>query len=236
MQNKITFGFYIAIILILVWLWNTGYGQIYLYPFTILATYFHEMGHGLAAMLVGADFNYLMIYPDGSGVAVHSSLDGVGRFGSALIAISGPLGPTIFGFFLIYFSKSQNASKWLLVSLGAFIIITTVIWVRSFFGAIFLIVVGIILILFGSIRNEKFKEKLSQFIGITAMLSLYQNVDYLFTEITMTNDGKFIFSDTGYLEEYLFLPHWFWAILIIAISLTLGFISFKHIFENKEMV
>ena len=32
-------------------LWQTYWGSLLLYPFTILATWFHEMGHGLAAIL-----------------------------------------------------------------------------------------------------------------------------------------------------------------------------------------
>ncbi|HEY6814612.1 MAG TPA: M50 family metallopeptidase, partial [Croceibacterium sp.] len=50
-------------------LWQTYWGSLLLYPFTILATWFHEMGHGIAAMLVGGQFDRLMIYQDGSGVA-----------------------------------------------------------------------------------------------------------------------------------------------------------------------
>jgi hypothetical protein len=34
-------------------LWQTYWGSLLLYPFTILATWFHEMGHGLAAILAG---------------------------------------------------------------------------------------------------------------------------------------------------------------------------------------
>ena len=34
-------------------LWQVPYGDTLLYPFTLLATWFHEMGHGLASMLLG---------------------------------------------------------------------------------------------------------------------------------------------------------------------------------------
>ena len=50
-------------------LWQTYWGSLLLYPFTILATWFHEMGHGLAAILAGGRFEQLAIYADGSGVA-----------------------------------------------------------------------------------------------------------------------------------------------------------------------
>ena len=45
--------------------WQTGPGRLVLYPFAILATWFHEMEHGLAALLTGACFERLVIAPSG---------------------------------------------------------------------------------------------------------------------------------------------------------------------------
>ena len=76
-------------------LWQTHVGSLLLYPFTILATWFHEMGHGLMAMLTGRGFERLQIFADGSGVAQSMRpVDGYGVI-DALIAASGPLGPAI---------------------------------------------------------------------------------------------------------------------------------------------
>ena len=51
-------------------LWHTPFGALLLYPFTILTTWFHEMGHGIGAIFMGERFEQLEIYPDGSGVAL----------------------------------------------------------------------------------------------------------------------------------------------------------------------
>ena len=51
-------------------IWHAPFGALLLYPFTILSTWFHEMGHGLSAILMGERFDSLVIYPDGSGVAM----------------------------------------------------------------------------------------------------------------------------------------------------------------------
>lgn len=37
-------------------LWRFPWGNYLLYPFTLLATWFHEMGHGLTALLLGESF------------------------------------------------------------------------------------------------------------------------------------------------------------------------------------
>ena len=41
------------------------------------ATYAHEMGHGLTAVIVGGEFEYFKMWADGSGVAMHLSPGGV---------------------------------------------------------------------------------------------------------------------------------------------------------------
>ena len=45
------------------------FGNYLVYPFTILTTWFHEMGHGLTALVMGQDFVRLQIFANGSGLA-----------------------------------------------------------------------------------------------------------------------------------------------------------------------
>src|SRR5215217_8633793 len=112
-------------------LWQTTLGGLLLYPFTILATWFHEMGHGIAAMLTGRGFERLLIFADGSGVALsRGPADGYGVT-DALIAASGPLGPAIAGAALIVCSRSPKATRIALAVLGAALIVSTLVWVRS---------------------------------------------------------------------------------------------------------
>src|ERR1043166_7426300 len=100
-----------GIALVSILLWQTALGSLLLYPFTILATWFHEMGHGLAAMLAGRGFERLLIFADGSGVAESlRPADGYGLT-DVLIAASGPLGPAIAGAALILASRSPKATR-----------------------------------------------------------------------------------------------------------------------------
>ncbi|PKL76350.1 MAG: peptidase M50, partial [Candidatus Melainabacteria bacterium HGW-Melainabacteria-1] len=48
--KKKTVQWLIVAAMITVMLWQMPFGGLALYPFTILATWFHEMGHGLSAM------------------------------------------------------------------------------------------------------------------------------------------------------------------------------------------
>ncbi|MEC7160321.1 MAG: M50 family metallopeptidase, partial [Pseudomonadota bacterium] len=49
--------------------WQTQTGTMLLLPFTLLSTWWHEMAHGLTAAALGAEFERLVIYANGSGYA-----------------------------------------------------------------------------------------------------------------------------------------------------------------------
>src|SRR5687767_5396974 len=132
----------LGIALASIMLWQTRLGSLLLYPFTILATWFHEMGHGIAAMLTGRGFERLLIFADGSGVAQSlGPADGY-RLTDVLIAASGPLGPAIAGALLIISSRSATTTRNALAALGIALILSTAIWVRSLTGWLVLPALG----------------------------------------------------------------------------------------------
>jgi len=83
----------VAVAIASIGLWQTQTGSMILYPFTILATWFHEMGHGITTLLTGSDFRELVIHPDGSGYAVSVRPADGSRIADALISAGGRWGP-----------------------------------------------------------------------------------------------------------------------------------------------
>jgi hypothetical protein len=124
-------------------LWQFPWGNYLLYPFTLLATWFHEMGHGLMALLLGGEFHRLEIYPDGSGLAIHSGQLFLGRVGRALVAAAGPMGPPLAGALFILTSRRRGTARLGLVFLGSLLLLSTLLWVRSPFGLLFLPAMGL---------------------------------------------------------------------------------------------
>jgi hypothetical protein len=47
-------------------------------------------------------------------------------------------------------------------------------------------------------------------------------------------DGQQMVSDTGQIAQQLFLPHWFWAFLIIAITFGLLYFSFRIAYLDDD--
>src|SRR5436305_1988951 len=75
--------------------WQFAIGRQILYPFTLLATYAHEMGHGLTALVLGGHFESLEMYANGSGLAQWTG--DLGRIARGLVAAGGLVGPSIAG-------------------------------------------------------------------------------------------------------------------------------------------
>jgi hypothetical protein len=220
-----------GIALVSIILWQTYLGSIALYPFTILATWFHEMGHGIGAMLTGSRFERLLIFPDGSGVAMSLRPSDGYRMTDAFIATSGPLGPAIAGTLLIIASRSAKATRTALTVLGTALIVSTVIWVRSLTGWIFLPALGLGILVLALRGSQPWQRFGIQLLGVQACISVWKQFDYLFSAEGSVG-GTLQRSDTGAIADVLFLPYWFWGAAISAVTLALLWWSFRIAFRR----
>ena len=212
-------------------LWQTALGSLLLYPFTILATWFHEMGHGIAAMLAGRGFERLLIFADGSGVA-HSLRPADGyRLTDALVAASGPLGPAIAGGLLIVASRSPAATRTALAVLGVALVLSTLIWVRSPIGWLILPALGAAMALLAWRGSEPWRRFVIQLLGVQAAISAWRQFDYLFSPGGNVG-GELQRSDTGAIADVLLLPYWFWGATLSAAILALLWWSFRLAFRR----
>ena len=212
-------------------LWQTALGGLLLYPFTILATWFHEMGHGIAAMLTGRGFERLLIFADGSGVAQSlRPADGY-RLTDALVAASGPLGPAIAGALLIISSRSPTATRYALAVLGVALVVSTLIWVRSLTGWLVLPALGIAIALLALRGSVPWRRFAIQLLGVQAAISAWQQFDYLFSPGGNVG-GRLHRSDTGAIADVLLLPYWFWGASISGAILALLWWSFRLAFRR----
>lgn len=224
-------GLLIGIAVASVILWQTTIGSLLLYPFTILATWFHEMGHGLAAMLTGASFERLLIFPDGSGVAQSMRAADASALTGALIAASGPLGPAIAGSLLIISSRTDRATRAALTIMALALIISTVIWVRTLTGWLVLPALGIAILALawrGTAGQQRFGI---QFLGVQACISVWQQFGYLFSSGGSVG-GELRLSDTSAIADALLLPYWFWGAAISAVIVALLWWSFAVAFRG----
>jgi Peptidase M50B-like len=106
-------------------LWNLPFGGVLLYPFKLLATWLHELSHGLAMIVTGAGFDHIVIYRDTSGLAYASS--SVGPVGSALIAAAGYMGTPLWGALLLLVTRTPRSARRALLVLAVLMVGTGIL-------------------------------------------------------------------------------------------------------------
>ncbi|MDY7098986.1 MAG: M50 family metallopeptidase [Pseudomonadota bacterium] len=209
------------------------FGTYLIYPFVILTTWFHEMGHGLTALALGQHFDQLQIFADGSGVA-QSYLDAdVSAFTRAAIAAGGPLAPCLAGAALILASADARWWRPTLYIVSGAIFASVIVYVRSPVGYFVLPLVGAALSLIAWKAPAGIVRFTLQFIGVLAAMSMLRDFNYLFTEEAVIG-GQRMLSDTGQIEAALWLPHWFWAAIILAFSAFVVGASLKYALSERR--
>jgi len=209
-------------------------GNYLIYPFVILATWFHEMGHGLTAMATGQEFRQLMIFASGSGVAESRLAADSLPWVQAAIAAGGPLAPCVVGAALILASANPKLWRPALWLMAAAIFVSVIIWVRSPVGYAVLPLVGACLALIAWRAKPAFTRFALQFLGILAAMSMLRDFHYLFTREAVI-EGRAVLSDTGQIAAVTGLPHWLWAAVILLVSAVMVGGALKFALAEKRL-
>ena len=209
----------LAAVVVTAVLYVVPYGFYIGYPLILLSTFVHEMGHGVAAMLVGGTFDSFHMYADASGVAqAHGSF---GRIDSAVIAAGGLVGPPILSGLFFAASARPRLARGVLGLFGAAMLIACVWVVRGLFGWLFVGAVGVVCAGLAWKASTMFSQGVVAFLATQLALSVFSRGDYLFTDVAVTGGGTARQpSDVANIAEALFLPYWFWGGLIAVFSVV----------------
>ena len=199
------------------------YGRYLLYPFALLGTWAHEMGHGVTALLAGGSFKRLEIHRNLDGLAWSS---GVGRFGRAVVAAGGLLAPAVAGGLVILLGARESTAPWILAGLAVAVLVSVVLFVRNAFGLIALALTGLALIPVAWLAPVTVRIFVAQLVGIQFCVASWGSLNYMFTKNFHRQDGTLTDSDTQTIANVLLLPYWFWGGLIAAFSLLILGASF----------
>lgn len=198
------------------------------WPLILVSTLFHELGHGIAAVLAGGGFDALRLYADGSGVATTRS-DG-SRTTVAAIAAGGPLGPPLAALALFLAARRAGSARVALWIMTGLLALALPLWVRNVFGVAFVGLLAALLALVAARGSARVAQAATCFLAIQLCLAAFSRADYLFTAQARTALGVMP-SDTAQIASALWLPHWVWGGAIAALSLAilaLGVLSFAN--------
>ena len=157
------------------------------YPLLLLSTLAHEMGHGIAAVLVGGEFQSFVLYADASDMA---SIVVGGRLAGAWVSAGGLLGPSVAAGVLFILGTRARIARCGLLGVAAALVLACVLVVRNLFGILFVMVVAAAAGGIALRASAPVAQIASVFIGTQLALSVFSRRDYLFAAVAKTANGE----------------------------------------------
>lgn len=187
------------------------------YPMLLLSTYAHEMGHGIAAILVGGRFESLLLHADGSGAALMRIPNT--RTAAAISSAGGLLGAPIVAAILLVLGTRRTWAKPVLIGMAVLSVLIVAWVIRTAFGVFFVLGFAAVCIALARWANAVAQQFWVVFVATQLGLSVFSRGDYLFTPYADTARGRMP-SDVMQISEALFAPYWFWGGLIAILSVA----------------
>lgn len=185
-------------------------------PFLWSETFFHEISHGLAAILTGGTIHNIRLNFNGSGLCTTSG--GL----PLLVTFSGYAGSALWGLLIysIATAVSQTRAKYIVATIAILLGVTLLLWARNLSTIIILIV---LLAMYSMPLIKSFSIKwfslpginvksFTQLVGIFVMLDAIRSPLYLL--------GGRNLGDSAALAELTWLPEIFWVALWFAIAVS----------------
>jgi hypothetical protein len=197
------------------------FGDIALYPLTLFATWVHEMGHGITALVVGGRFDSLDIFRNASGLAHCYASAG---WPEALVCAGGLLAPPIVGASILAFVHGPKRARIVLALLAAALVLSMVLYVRSVAGLVSMPIVAAALAWAawrGVTDDPDDRVVIVQVLGVVLALdTLTRMVSYVFMS-SVTIDGVSRPTDIQMVSDNLGGSYILWgmAITVIAVGL-----------------
>ncbi len=180
----------------------------FVYPFRLFVVFLHEVSHGLAAVLTGGQVVSIAISPDEGGLCLT-------RGGWPFVVLNaGYLGSLLFGALFLLLGAKRGIAAPVVGAIGAFTLIAALLYVRSWFGFVYCVIMGLALVLVSARLPAGVSEILLAAIG--AMSALYAVADIASDAIFRHSPA----SDAAVLAHATGLPALLWGALWIVASLA----------------
>ncbi len=180
----------------------TPWGQLVLYPFKLFTTWVHECGHALMTLAVGGNVMSIVIDPDTSGRTL--SLVPSGRIDQGLVSSAGYLGASVVGCLLMAATRVERWAHRILYAVGAFMLLTLVVWMRNPFGFGVVLAWGVALVLLARRGDGNVARFVLGLLAIQVALDAVYDIRVLF----LVHGAH---SDADAMAQLFLLPSWVWA-------------------------
>jgi hypothetical protein len=210
------------------------------YPLQLFATFIHEAGHALAAVLTGNSVASLTVSPDTSGMVWST---GTGLAG-LMIASAGYLGATAYGVALLVWIRFGRSSRIALLFSAGLIASITLIFglllpILNILNGVTLLSVGFTVIsglalaaalaAIAKFASVKWASFAVAFLAVQCLLNAFFSLRDLFVVSTFSNQH----TDAGTMAAATGIPSVLWVMLWFGISVVLMLVGFR-VFASRR--
>lgn len=183
---------------------------------SMVATLIHEFGHGLAAILCGGRLKQIHLYANTEGVALTTHTDWFSKF---LTSLAGYIFTSVFGLLSIWII-SIGATKLLIFIYLCVLVLTLLLWIRNFYGFIWIISFAGLFLLLLIYANDFYIEHI--LLLLTCIIYI-ESIKSAFIIMYLSFKQPQEAGDTTSLKEITkLIPTCIWGILFFVQSLYFG--------------
>lgn len=188
-------------------------------PFKWLESYFHEISHGLAAVITGGTIVQIQLFPNGAGLCTT-------RGGSSmLISLMGYGGAILWGGLLFSLaSMHRNIARIFSVILLCLLSASVVLWVRDLLTLLIILVLIALVAAQLKYSSHEILQKLLQVTGLLVLINSLMSPLYLL-DGQARGDGAAL-ADITLIPEIVWVIIWFVSALFMTYRLSK--VKFAH--------
>ncbi|GAA6205315.1 MULTISPECIES: M50 family metallopeptidase [Thalassotalea] len=185
-------------------------------PLKWFESYFHEVSHGIAALVTGGSIINIQLFPNGAGLC---TTQGGNRL---LISFFGYAGAVFWGVAIYYFAAMHQRIAQIFSAVILILLLSTIIfWIRDLLSFAIMAVLLVVIVLKFKLENLQYFQILLQLIGTSVLLNSLKSPWYLI-------DGRSI-GDGASLAQLTGIPEFVW----VCIWFTLGGIGVLKLTQLK---
>jgi hypothetical protein len=213
-------------------LWNLPFGGVLAWPFKLLATWIHELSHGIVMMVTAAGFDQMQIYRDTSGLAY--AQDGVNDAGRAAIASAGYMGTPLWGALILWTAQSARRSRRALLALALAMGASAWLFLANDFGVAATAIGAAACLVLAVFAGDGLATFAALFIGAQLCINALLDIRVLFRSNLVVNGQIMGLSDAESMTLATFgevtrFGVWMWSSLWLVWSMGLFFVVLRLI-------
>jgi len=214
-------------------LWNLPFGGVLLYPFKLLATWLHELSHGVVMIVTGNGLDRVVIYRDTSGLA-HARGE-AGPTALAFIAAAGYMGTALWGALLLVVTPTARAARTALLVFAVLLGVSTLLVVDAprgdTFGQWAVGSMAVVVAVAALALPSRWRLAVAHFIAAQACVNALLDIRVLFRPEQIVNGVK-TESDAHSMARATFgttdqWALWFWAVTWLVWSLVVLYVALR---------